>query len=439
MFKPSVLILGGLGQDGSRHLITHLLSSNSSSIASTTSTTVQPSFVRIVDKYLIIPQADPMPSTVYLDKKTQQALRAAAQRGEAQYVQGNLLTQVTRAQAFTHPDGAGKGFDVVFDFTGESDFDASEAVHVERTLKLAIALGQTAAESNVGVYVKVLPSQVKVTKGKVGDVGSGIAEPWGIRAQWHHEAARSLGQVSGLNLICIRPALFYGHATLTGITPRALIGELYRHRGERLDFLWKESLQVNTIHEQDFCTAALHVALWGHQQTRRELLDFAGESFVSTLKADNMVKNVTGAARKDKDVQIAVFETVDDSDTTQQDLANIIAKVIGVDCGFHNSIVSSFAKMNMEDVLEDVNEKHIEGWGELLTASDPPISSTTPLSPNTPADLLQPFPIAFTNRKLKSIGWSPKHKLEPSVLENTIRSFKEEQIWPSAKPKSRKK
>ena len=125
----TVLILGGLGLDPTRHFISHLLSLPSTSPH-------HPSFVRIVDKALAIPQADAY--TTYVDTDCRKALRTGVDRGTVELVQGNLLTQATRDKAFTLPDNFKigtasdsstiNGFDWVFDFSGETDFSAPDVV-----------------------------------------------------------------------------------------------------------------------------------------------------------------------------------------------------------------------------------------------------------------------------------------------------------------------
>jgi len=72
-------------------------------------------------------------------------------------------------------------------------------VHIERTLRLALLLGKSAAECKVGAYVRMLATQYKLAgdkKGKVGEEGA-IAEPWGVRAGWLHESARGLAKIEG--------------------------------------------------------------------------------------------------------------------------------------------------------------------------------------------------------------------------------------------------
>lgn len=167
---------------------------------------------------------------------------------------------------------------------------------------------------------------------------------------------------------------------------------------------WKESTAVNTIHSLDFASAAVAIAEWTAKNGASAALSQAGEDLPTTLKSNDLVKDVAGAAKKEDKVRAAVFTVVDDGQTTQKEIAKVIEEVVGVEAGFHGSIISSFAKLNMGDVLEDVNDKvnpirstsmglqmltlsaplqHLEGWSALLTASNPPISTTIPISPNT--------------------------------------------------------
>lgn len=139
--------------------------------------------------------------TTYVDTACRTALKEGTASGVVEYLQGNLTAEATRTRAFTLPEahgGPSKAFDYVFDFTGEES-DVSEVVHIERTLRLALLLGQEAAKRNVGVNVRVLASCYKSTgspKAKVGQEGV-VSETWGVKAAWYHEAGRGLAQIPG--------------------------------------------------------------------------------------------------------------------------------------------------------------------------------------------------------------------------------------------------
>ena len=219
-------------------------------------------------------------------------------------------------------------------------------------------------------------------KGQVGAPGAAAAEPWGVRASMHHEAARALGLIEELNFVLLRPALMYGDYTVTGITPRLLIAELYKFLGEKLEFLWAEGLAQATVHVRDAAVAAVKAVEWAAKTPKDERLRLAGEELPTTLTSNELIKGVEGAAKKEDKMETVVFNLVDDGGTTQADIAKAVGEAVGVEAGFHGTIISSFAKLNMGDVLEDVNDKHLEGWSELLTASDPPISTVLPISPH---------------------------------------------------------
>ncbi|GAA5913592.1 hypothetical protein JCM6882_001695 [Rhodosporidiobolus microsporus] len=439
----TVLILGGLGQDATRHLLPYLTSPSSS-----ISSDLRPVFIRVVDKYLAIPAAGAY--TTYVDADAREALKTGTEKGTVEYVQGNLLTDATREKAFTLPDkfgGPDKGFSFVFDMTGEQDFQAPEIVHLERTLRLALLLGRSAVAHKVGSYVRLLQPFYKLKdekKGvKVGDKAAGVSEPWGTLAGWWHEAARGLAKIEGLNLALIRPALFYGPYTLSGLTPRALIGEVYRFQNEKLEFLWAESLPQNTIHSADFASACVSAAAWASKLgSRSSILATHSEVLPSTLSSSSQVSalaDLGAATKEDGEIRAAVFNAVDDGETTQKEVAKVIEEVVGVKSGFHGGVISAFAKLNMTDVVEDVNDKHLEGWSSLLQASSPPISSSVPISPFVPLDLLAPNPISFSNAPLKELtGWAPKHKLDAATVRDTVEKFRKEGNWPNAKPQKKK-
>jgi hypothetical protein len=78
-------------------------------------------------------------------------------------------------------------------------------------------------------------------------------------------------------------------------------------------------------------------------------------------------------AMRSEQVKAPVFNLVDDSKTTMGQLAESIAKAVGVKHSFTNTIINQFAKLNMETVVEEANSHHLENWPLLLEKSNPPI------------------------------------------------------------------
>lgn len=212
------------------------------------------------------------------------------------------------------------------------------------------------------------------------------------------------------------------------------------------------------MHAHDYASALVHSAAWALSLgSRAAVLAARSEPLPSTLSSDAQVAALgsLGAATSKDEVRAAVFNAADDGETTQKDIAKLIAEVIGVKSGFHGSVISSFAKLNIGEVVEDVNDKvrcpcplsahrllisrcaqHLEGWSDLLQASNPPILTNMPISPAVPADLLGPHPISFDSGALKRLtGWKPRYRLTGDVLRETVEGFRREGNWPNARPK----
>lgn len=441
----TVLILGGLAGDGPRQLLPYLFSSNCFAAS-------RPAFCRVVDKHLAIPSADAY--TVFMDPRAKETLKAGSENDTIEYIQGNLLTESIRTKVFTLPaahGGSEKSFDYVFDFTGESDFRAPDIVHVDRTLRLAVLLGESAVRAKVKAYVRALPSFSKlksdseIKKGlKVGSEGAGDVEPWGTLSKWYHEAARSLAKLDGLNLVLLRPAIFYGDFTVTGILQRCLLGEVYKFENERMDFLWSESLACNTVHIDDFAAALVASAAWAQSLgSKTAILNAHSVKLPPAFDTNKVFDPLTAgpspvvvAKKEEKEIRACVFNVSDAGNTDQRMVAKLVEDAVGVKTGFHGAIISTFAKLNLGDVTEDANEKHLEGWSELLQASSPSINATVPISPQVPVDLLSPNPISLDATSLRKIvGWDLLHRLDVASVKASIEAFRREGFWPNAAPR----
>ncbi|BGP54212.1 hypothetical protein JCM8202v2_001789 [Rhodotorula sphaerocarpa] len=393
----TVLILGGLGnqQDGARHLVPYLLSLPPAE---------RPLFVRIVDRPLVIPAAG------------------------------------TRDKAFTLPAAfaSRKGFDWVFDLTGERAYDTPDTVHAERTLRFAASLGASAVKHAAGSYVRVLGSCYRSRTPSANEAGEkeNVYEPWGGQSSWRHEAARALATLEGLKLVLIRPGLLYGAATVTGITPRLAVGQVYHYEQEKLDLLWTGDLAQDTVHAEDLAAAMVHAARWAQSlETPRAMLDAHREDLPPSKQAraakDALEITASAAPDAEKAVEAVVFSAVDDGKTTQLGVAKITEQNMEVTIGFQGKLVSSFVKLNLGDVADDVNEKHLDSWSDLLEAWSPRDSSNLPISPFIPVDLLGPDPISFDNSDLKRLtGWAPKYRLTGEVAKETVERFRKEGHWP---------
>lgn len=120
---PTVLILGGLAGDSTRLLLAHLLPPPSAS----DSTNSGCSFLRIVDKYLLMPGNDIY--NTYIDSGAREALKRGLASGILEYNQGNLLSD---GESFFAPHVSYEREVLIWMV---SDSDEGEGVQITREIR----------------------------------------------------------------------------------------------------------------------------------------------------------------------------------------------------------------------------------------------------------------------------------------------------------------
>ncbi|KAG0142696.1 hypothetical protein CROQUDRAFT_673380 [Cronartium quercuum f. sp. fusiforme G11] len=422
--KPTVLILGGLQDGHARALLPYLIPSAPAEPLAR--------HVRLVDKYLCLPEDDAY--TTYVDKESQRVLKGSASNG-VEYMQANLLVPNSRTKAFTLPesyqDTTTKTYDYVFDFTGETDYNADEGVHIERTARLLPELAKLGQSLGVKAYVRELPPLYKSDNKK--PIKEGEGKPFSLRSKWIHEGVRAMAALPDLNLVIARPALLYGPYAVDGYAPRLLIGEIYKYIDERMEHLWSADLRLHTIHSHDLANGLWSLAKWISTQGYRGASAHADPIPCFIPSSDPLPD---GMPPRDADIKAPMFNLVDDGDTTQGVMASMAEKVVGVKTGFYGKVINQFAKLNMIDVIDDVNEKHFAPWPEMLSRSSPPIVNT-PFTPTLPVALLSKHHIALDGTKVRQvIGWKPTFSsMTVEAIQDQIQKFKDEGVWPNAPPR----
>lgn len=95
---------------------------------------------------------------------------------------------------------------------------------------------------------------------------------------------------------------------------------------------------------------------------------------------------------------------------TDQDQGTIndhIEAIFGIKTGFQGTIISSFAKLNLDSVTEDVNDKHLQPWSELCKKEG---VANTPLTPYLDKELLKDNALSIDGSK---VFYNPYIRLNP--------------------------
>jgi len=207
--------------------------------------------------------------------------------------------------------------------------------------------------------------------------------------------------MKGLNLVILRPAVVYGPGDILGITPRLIIGAVYRQLNEEMSFLWTKDLKLNTVHVSDVARAIWYVSATVEEKGGR-------------------TKPITSPE---------IYNLADKEDTNQETINVFIREIFGIKTGFQGALISNFAKLNMESVTEDINDKHLQPWSELCKNSG---VINTPLTPYLDKELLKDNALSVDGSKIeKELGFTynvPKVTLEK--IREVIDDFVELGIWP---------
>jgi len=410
--KPSVLILGGL-PNASRHLVTYLIPENGEPLVS---------FVRVVDKYSV------HPPTTYVGSPFLKALESPS----AQYQQANLLIPATLEKVFETPEGV-KPFSYIFDCTGDTTFDRPDEVQRDSTAKLAYAVGLEAAKRKVAAYVRLTGPYYDTPNDKKTEEKDDL-KPKGTRGVWWHEALRLLAGVPDLNLVILRTATTYGPYNLSGIvTPRITLGRVYKYLNEEMKYLWSADIRMNTVHLDDVSAALWAAAEWIAPIGRAKANEAAGEALRLHSPANkDLLKDLEGHQPKGQDPVAPLFNLVDDSDSTQGSMGQAVADLFGIQFGFHGFIVNTKVKVDFDNMVEEINSKHVEAWTEICLKSDPRI-----INPSVQAyidgHLLAKYSISYSGEKIKGVlGYQLKRPtLDVAALKEIVGSFREDGLWPN--------
>jgi hypothetical protein len=181
------------------------------------------------------------------------------------------------------------------------------------------------------------------------------------------------------------------------------MARVYKSLDEEMKWLWTKDLRTNTVHIHDVTRALWAVANWYD----------AGKAGWDATKG-----------------KVPTFNVVDKGATTQGVMADIIADIFGIRTGFEGQLVSTFARLNMDSVVDDVNDEVLGPWADLLAEAK--ITRPGPLSPFMEKELLKDTDLSMDGSQLeKLVGFQyEKPKITKELVEEVIESYKKMKWWP---------
>ncbi|PFH55107.1 hypothetical protein XA68_10700 [Ophiocordyceps unilateralis] len=300
------------------------------------------------------------------------------------FMQADASRPEALARIFDRPDG--KQWDYVFNCGGETRYSQDDQVYKLRSLGLSLAVGKEAAKRQVKAFVELSTGMVyKIAVFKL-------------------QAEEQLSQMPGLNLIIARLPHVYGPYAAQWVATALCMARVYQHLDDEMSWLWSGDLRTNTVHVCDAVRALWDMASWYA----------AGKAGWDSAEMG----------------PIPIFNVVDKGETTQRTMADIIGDIFKIETGFQGQIISTFAKLNLDRVVDDVNDETLGPWAELLHEAS--ITRPGPLTPFMEKELLKDTDLSMDGSRLeKLLGFKyEKPKMTKQLIEEVIESYRRMKWWP---------
>ena len=248
-----------------------------------------------------------------------------------------------------------------------------------RSYQLSVTVGKEAAKRGVKAYVEMSTGTVYNSNRSPQKESDKTDKPHTKQAKWKLAAEEELAKIPNLNLCVLRMPHVYGPYVGRWLGTQLALARLYQERSkdkpEKMKYLWSSDMRVNTLHVEDAASAAWLAAEW------------------------RATHNSIPGAGSDKHI---TFNVVDKGNTTQGTMAAIVKEVFGIETGFQNTLVNAFARMNLGQIVDDVNDDSLDDWADLQ--EDAGIKENGgPLSPFMEKELLRDADLCLDGSRFESV------------------------------------
>jgi nucleoside-diphosphate-sugar epimerase len=334
------------------------------------------------------------------------------------------------ARIFDRPDGCTKPWDYVFNLGGETAMSQAPEVYKLRSLALSITLGKEAARRGVKAFVEASTGMVYAPS-RTPRKETDKLKPWLKLAKCKLEAEEVLSKIPGLNLVILRLAHVYGEYDAGFIAKALCLARVYKEQDRELKWLWTEDLRINTVHVEDIARALWKAAEWRAENS--VIPADAAAPGSPTLPRRGSIMNSLSPSSPDPGPQAntPIFNIVDHGNTSQGTLASIISQVFGIKTGFQGSLISQFAKLHLESVVDDLNEDILQPWAEMLAKKG--ITRPGPLSPFLEKELLKDTDLSLHGglfERVTGFEYVRMQGLTREGVEEMVESYRRMGWWP---------
>jgi len=353
--KPRVLVLGGCGFIG-RHLVTYLYENKLAS------------HICVADKVLYqIAGLSEHEKAIFENKDF------------VSYKQADLASEAHIPKVFEHNGG---NFSYVINCAAVTKYSQGKEVYDHNVTKLSQLCATAAQKYKCRRFIELSTGQVYDAGKKPSTEGDKL-KPWTEIARAKLEAETAISRIGGLNYVIIRPAIVYGTGDVYGLTPRLMVGSVYRESKETLKSLYSKDLKMNTVHVRDVAKA-----IW--------FLTDHGDSG-------------------------SIWNLADKNDTDQGKVNQWLEEIYGIKTKFFNTVEMTAAKaLGTKYLVGVANDLHLKPFSDACKKYG---IHESPLTPYLDEELIKDNSTSLDGSAIEKLGFSydypqPNAALLKAVLED---------------------
>lgn len=124
------------------------------------------------------------------------------------------------------------------------------------------------------------------------------------------------------------------------------------------------------------------------------------------------------------------FNIVDHNNTTKGHLADALTRTFGIECEFLGTLMTQFAKLNQEEIVDEMNEESLETWSDIISAKG--ITRPGPITPFVDKELLRDTDVSVDGSLFeKTTGFTYQiPRLAQDWLQTIVKSYERMNWWP---------
>jgi len=244
-------------------------------------------------------------------------------------------------------------------------YSQGKEVYDVNVVQLSRLCAAASVKHKVKRFIEVSTAQVYDAGKKPSTEGDKI-KPWTDIARAKLEAEEIVSKTAGLNYVIVRPAVVYGTGDILGLTPRLIVGSIYKESGETLKSLYNKDLKVNTVHVKDVVKA-----LW--------YLTSHGDSG-------------------------SIWNLSDKNDTDQGKINKWLEEIYGIKTKFFGAVEMTAAKaLGTKHLVGIANDLHLKPFSDACKKYNIP---DTPLTPYLDEELMKENSISVDGSAIEKLGFT---------------------------------